>query len=88
MSTCLAATSLSLCASTHIPSKQCWDTGGQTARPDHSVNRAHCGMRLKARHFILVLQPHTATARSVPTSGPKATARDDDANALRNRRPT
>jgi hypothetical protein len=24
-------------------------------RPIHSLNRTHCGMRLKARHFILGL---------------------------------
>jgi hypothetical protein len=24
-------------------------------RPNHSLNRTHCGMRLKARHFILGL---------------------------------
>ncbi len=24
-----------------------------TLRPNHSLNRTHCGMRLKARHFIL-----------------------------------
>jgi hypothetical protein len=26
-----------------------------TLRPNHSLNRTHCGMRLKARHFILGL---------------------------------
>ena len=25
------------------------------ARPNHSLNRTHCGMRLKPRHFILGL---------------------------------
>ena len=27
----------------------------KTLRPNHSLNRTHCGMRLKARHFILGL---------------------------------
>ena len=31
--------------------------------PTHSLNRTHCCMRLKARHFILGLYPHTATVR-------------------------
>ncbi len=26
-----------------------------SVRPNHSLNRTHCGMRLKARHFILGL---------------------------------
>jgi hypothetical protein len=30
-------------------------TIGQSVMPNHSLNRTHCGMWLKARHFILGL---------------------------------
>ena len=32
-----------------------------------SLNRTHCGVRQKARHFILGLLPHTATGRLAQT---------------------
>ena len=38
-------------------------------RPNHSLNRTHCGVRPKALHFILGPWPHAATVRLAQTLG-------------------
>jgi len=44
-----------------------WLRNHCTVTPNHSLNRTHCGMRPKARHFILGFLPHTATVRLAQT---------------------
>jgi hypothetical protein len=48
--------------------------------PNHSLNRTHCGVRPKARHFILGFSPPAATGRLAQTLAITNTEFEDEHN--------